>query len=219
MTTLRIRIALLIAVFVVATLVTFSVVHAAPFEKIKIHRMGGEIEVDDASDGADLDTMGGDIRVKKSHNLVHAHTMGGNIDIGSADGSVNVQTMGGNIQIASAAGSVTAETMGGNVTTHIRNPIAPGMHDIKLSSMGGNIELTVPKDFPMAIEVTLTYTKKNVGRYKIIDNLGLTQSTTEEWDTWHGDPRKSILAKGRTGDGKNHVTVKTINGDITIKSE
>ncbi len=219
MTNLRIRFALLTAMLAVATLVTFSVVHAAPFEKIKIHRMGGEIAVDDASDGADLETMGGDIRVTRSHNLVHAHTMGGNIEIGSADGSVNVQTMGGNIQIASASGSVTAETMGGNVTTHIHNPIAPGMHDINLSSMGGNIELTVPKDFPMAIEVTLTWTKKNAGRYKIVDNLGLTQSTSEDWDTWHGDPRKSTYAKGRTGDGKNRVTIKTINGDITIKSE
>lgn len=219
MTNPRIRIALLTAVFAVATLAAFSVVHAAPFEKIKIHRMGGEIAVDDASDGADLETMGGDIRVTKSHNLVHAHTMGGNIDIGSADGSLNVQTMGGNIQIASAAGSVTAETMGGNVTTHIHNPIAPGMHDIKLSSMGGNIELTVPKDFPMAVEVSLIFTKKNAGRFKITDNLGLTQSTTPDWDTWHGDPRKTITAKGRTGDGKNHVIIKTINGDITIKSE
>ena len=219
MTNPRIRIALLSAIVAVVTLVTFSVVHAAPFEKIRIHRMGGEIAVDDAADGADLETMGGDIRVTKSHNLVHAHTMGGNIDIGSADGSVNVQTMGGNIQITSASGSVTAETMGGNVTTHIRNPIAPGMHDIKLSSMGGSIELTVPKDFPMAIEVALTFTKKNEGRYRIIDNLGLTQTTTPDWDTWHGDPRKTINGKGRTGDGKNRVIVKTINGDITIKSE
>ena len=181
--------------------------------------MGGEIEVTDAPDGADLETMGGDIRVASAHHELRAHTMGGSIDIGSADGSVNAQTMGGNIQITSASGSVQAETMGGNVTTHIHNPIAPGMHDIKISSMGGNIVLTVPKDFPMAIEVTLTYTKKNAGRYKIIDNLGLTQTTTEDWDTWHGDPRKSIHAKGRTGDGKNRVTVKTINGDITIQSE
>src|SRR5258708_14731321 len=145
---LRIRLALLTAMLAVATLVTFSVCPARALEKIKIHRMGGEIAGDDASDGADLETMGGDIRVTRSHNLVHAHTMGGNIEIGSADGSVNVQTMGGNIQIASASGSVTAETMGGNVTTHIHNPIAPGMHDINLSSMGGNIELTIPKDFP-----------------------------------------------------------------------
>jgi DUF4097 and DUF4098 domain-containing protein YvlB len=208
------------AMFAVAAVFTFSLAHAAPpIEKIRIHRMGGEIELTEAADGADLETMGGDIHVGRVHNDLHARTMGGNIEVGSADASVNVETMGGNIQISSANGSVKAETMGGNVTAHIRNPIAQGPHDIKLSSMGGNIELTVPKDFPMTVEVTLTYTKKNAGRYKIIDNLGLTQSTSEDWDTNHGDSRKSIYGKVRIGDGKNHVNIKTINGDVTLKSE
>jgi DUF4097 and DUF4098 domain-containing protein YvlB len=214
------RLALVLALVAVAGIFTLSIARAAaPGEKLRIHKMGGEIDVAEVSSGADLETMGGDISVGKAHNEVRAHTMGGNIKIGSADSTLNVQTMGGNIEIASANGSLKAETMGGSVTAHIKGPIEQGTHEVKLSSMGGNIVLTVPKDYPMTVEVTLTFTKKNQGRYHIIDNLGLTQSTTEDWDTFHGDPRKTTTGKARIGDGRHHVSVKTINGDITIKSE
>ena len=214
------RFALILAVFAVAGIFTLSVVKAAsPADKLKIHKMGGEIDLSSIDEGADLATMGGDIHVGKAHGEVRAHTMGGNIDVGSADSTLNVQTMGGDIEVRSANGSVKAETMGGDVTVHVKDPVEAGSHDIRLSSMGGQIVLTVPKDFPMTVDVTLTYTKKNEGRYRITDNLGLTQTTSPDWDTHHGAPRKSIYAKGRIGDGRHHVTVKTINGDITVKSE
>jgi DUF4097 and DUF4098 domain-containing protein YvlB len=214
------RLALVTALLAIAGIFTFSVVSAAaPGDKLRIRKMGGSIEVTDVTDGADLETMGGDISIGKALGEVRAHTMGGNITVDSADSTLNVQTMGGNIEINSASGSVKAETMGGNVKAHIGKPAQPGAHEVKISSMGGNIVVTVPKDYPMTVEVVLTFTKKNEGRYRIIENLGLTQSTTEEWDTHHGDPRKSTTGRARIGDGSNHVTVKTINGDITIKSE
>src|SRR5689334_4934630 len=131
------RRALVLAMFTVAGIFTLSIARAAaPVEKLKIHKMGGEIDVPEISSGADLETMGGDITVGKAHNEVRAHTMGGNIKIGSSDSTLNVQTMGGNIEIASANGSLQAETMGGNVTAHIRNPIEQGAHEVKVSSMG-----------------------------------------------------------------------------------
>jgi len=214
------RIALVMALLAVAGIFTFSVVSAAsPGDKLRIRKMGGAIEVADISDGADLETMGGDISIGKAHSEVRAHTMGGNITVGSADSTLNVQTMGGNIEITSASGSVKAETMGGNVSAHIKNPVEQGAHEIKISSMGGNIVLTVPKNYPMTVEAVLTFTKRNEGRYHIHDNLGLAQTTTEDWDSHHGDPRKTTTGRARIGDGSNHVIVKTINGDITIKSE
>lgn len=203
----------------IAGIFTLSVASAVPREKLKIRKMGGAIDVASVPDGADLETMGGDISIGTAHSAVHAHTMGGNIKVGSADSTLDVQTMGGNIEVTSASGSLKAETMGGNVSAHIKNPIEQGAHDVKMSSMGGSIVLTVPKGYPMTVEVVLTFTKKNEGRYRITDNLGLTQTTTSDWDTTHGDPRKTTTATGHTGDGRHHITIKTINGDITLKSE
>ena len=48
---------------------------------ISIFRMGGDISVDDAPNGAALRTMGGDIRVTHGAGRIIAKTMGGNIEI------------------------------------------------------------------------------------------------------------------------------------------
>ncbi len=163
-------------------------------ETVQITTMGGEIDVDEAPEGAALHTMGGDIHVKDARRFVSATTMGGDIVIDGADGWVKGTTMGGNIE-ATVVGS------GGDVT---------------LQSMSGDITLTVPRGFGMQLDLEIAYTKESTQSYRIITDLELSRSGTDEWDHEHGSPRKYLRATGTAGGGGNRVTIKTVNGDIRI---
>jgi DUF4097 and DUF4098 domain-containing protein YvlB len=191
------RFALFAALFVLAGV--FAATAGALPDRLKVFQMGGDIDIPEVSDGGTLQTMGGNVHVGKAHNDISLTTMGGNIEIDSADASVKATTMAGNIDVILAKGQ------------------SSGSHDITLSSNSGEIILTVPRNYPMTVEVTLAYTKNSGGDYKITDDLGLEQSASKEWDQGHGTARKYLYAKGRTGNGQNHVTIKTINGNVIIK--
>src|SRR5437016_6201726 len=102
---------------------------------ISIFRMGGDIKLADAPNGANLHTMGGDISVDRAAGKVVAKTMGGNIEIRALNGSAEASTMGGEIRV-----SVDGRSAG---------------HDLDLYSMGGEIELTLPADFDGEFAVEL----------------------------------------------------------------
>jgi len=153
-----------------------------------------------------------------SASFVHAKTMGGDISIDHASGAVDASTMGGKVTIRQVAGSVHASTMAGDVTAHLTGDSA-SERDVKLSSMSGTITLTVPKNYGMDVRIKLTYTKNSPQNFRIIQHLGLAERESPDWDTHFGSPRKYVLAEGRVGDGKNHVTIDTINGDVVLKQE
>ena len=189
---------------------------------VHIEKMGGEIDVDSAPSGATLSTMGGDIHIASVASFAKVKTMGGNISIDQANASIDATTMGGNITIDRANGPIKATTMGGDVTVTLANAPAgdgPTVHDIELTSNGGCIQLTVPKGFPMEIDVTLAYTKAAPRSYKIINDFGLNPSTSSDWDDSHGSPRQYIRAHGQVGNGANRVVIKTINSDVILKQE
>ena len=186
---------------------------------VSVHKMGGGIDVTDAPDGADLSTMGGDIHVGKAGPFAKLKTMGGDITIDHAGGSVDASTMGGKINIGQVGGAIKASTMAGDVTAHLTGT-SSARRDISLSSMSGAILLTVPKDYPMDVQIKLAYTKNSDGKYRVIQHLGLTERQTTEWDSHGGGtPRKYIYVKGRVGNGQNTVKIETINGDIILKQE
>src|SRR5215469_7304557 len=143
--------------------------------------------------------------------------MGGNITVEHANGSVHASTMGGIITIRQVDGPVHASTMGGDVTVHVTGS-SGARRDLELSSMGGAMLLTVPKDFGMDVRIKLGYTHghENV---RIIQHLGLAERQSTEWESHMGTPRKYIYASGKVGDGLNHVTIETINGDVVLKQE
>jgi DUF4097 and DUF4098 domain-containing protein YvlB len=180
--------------------------------------MGGDIDVEDAPDGAALNTMGGTIRLKNDGSFATVKTMGGNIDIGKADGPIDATTMGGNIRILAAGDSVHSTSMGGNLSVRLV-PSAAKARNIDLSTMGGTVELIVPKGFPMDIDVELAYTRDSGHKPSIDEPFGLTHTESGDWDYSHGSPRKYLYAKGKTGTGENHVTIHGIGGDVTIVQE
>lgn len=184
---------------------------------VSVHKMGGDIDVGDAPNGADLMTMGGSIHLGSVGSYAKVKTMGGDIVIDRAHGSVDASTMGGKITVSGTTGPVQASTMAGDITVHVTG--TSGRRDIQLSSKSGTIVLAVPKDFPMDVHVTLAYTKDAGDHYRIINHMGLTQQETQDWDDSHSSPRKYIRATGRIGSGLNHVTIDTVNGDVILKQE
>jgi DUF4097 and DUF4098 domain-containing protein YvlB len=185
--------------------------------EVHIAKMGGGIDVDSAPHGANLSTMGGNIHVGNVAGSATVKTMGGSIDIDQSTGPVDATSMGGEITISTANGPIKATTMGGDITVRETGSSA-GERDIALSSNGGRIELTVPKDFPMDARITLAYTKADRG-YHIEQHAGLEVSETGEWDNSHGTPRKYIRAAGQIGNGLNKVSINTINGDVILRQE
>ncbi|MGB0064857.1 MAG: hypothetical protein WBP85_10475 [Terracidiphilus sp.] len=185
---------------------------------VHISKMGGDIDVEDAPEGADLNTMGGSIHLRNVNSVAKARTMGGNVEIGTAGGPVDTTTMGGNIRVLAAGDSVHATTMGGNLNVRL---VASGAkaRNIDLSTMGGEVELIVPKGFPMDIDIKLAYTRDSWHKPSITEPFGLAHSESSDWDYSHGSPRKYLYARGTVGTGDNHVIINGIGGDVTIVQE
>ena len=85
--------------------------------------------------------------------------------------------------------------MAGDIDVNLAKNQSPRAHDISLSSNSGAVILTVPKGYPMIVEVTLAYTDNSNGSFKISDNLDLEQTSSNAWDRLHGTPRKYLYAR------------------------
>src|SRR5262245_24334165 len=161
-------------------------------ETVQISTMGGDINTEDAQNGADVMTMGGDITIKNARRFVRAKTMGGDITLDSIDGWVSATTMGGNLDVTVTGG-------GGDVT---------------LTSMSGTVVLNVPPGFGMDLDLEIAFTKNSRKEYTITAPGAGTPTVTPEWDYDQGSPRKYIRKSAKVNGGGHKVTVKTINGNI-----
>jgi len=168
-------------------------------KEVKISTMGGEIEVDDAPGGANVSTMGGEIRIRRARKFVKAKTMGGEIQIDEIDGGVKATTMGGEITV----------NMVGDPDEYDR--------DVILSSMGGDIKLTVPEGLSMDFDIKLTITRRSADKYKISSDFPINIEKSNDWDRSEGSDRRYIYGTGKVKDGKNRIRIDTINGDIVIR--
>ena len=128
--------------------------------EVNITKMGGGIDVSEAPHGASLTTMGGGIHLGTVAVFAKVSTMGGGIDIDRSTGTVDATSMGGGITIGTANGPIKASTMGGDIKVRELGSSSEE-RDIELTSKGGTIELTVPKDFPMEVRIILESTKRN----------------------------------------------------------
>ena len=164
---------------------------------ISIWRMGGDIKLSEAPNGANLHTMGGDISVDRAAGKVVAKTMGGNIDIRALSGSAEASTMGGEIHV-----SVDGRAAG---------------RDLDLYSMGGEIELTLPADFDGVFTVELEEGDGNQN-HRVISDFPLIMSESTHW-RFFGGSRVVRTATGRIGSGTNRIHITTIGSDITIRKK
>lgn len=168
-------------------------------QEVKITSMGGEINVDQAPAGADVSTMGGDIEIRSAAKFVKAKTMGGDIRLNAVDGGIRATTMGGD---------VSARMIG--------NP-DDGQRDVEITSMGGDIYLTVPAGLSMDINIQVSRTRNSAKTPQIVSDFPVQQRESEDWIADQGTPRKITYGTGQVGSGRNKITIKTINGDVHLK--
>jgi len=163
--------------------------------RIVQNSMGGDLHVGYAPNGATLRTMGGDIRVARANELVVARTMGGNIRVRQLEGSLQAGTMGGNVEVE-IVGAGTGRS-------------------IEASSMGGTLELTVPKDFAADYYVELQIDDDDRDKPRIISDVPL-HIEEKSGHRWFQAVR---IVTGTTAPAANHVRLKTIGGDIRIRTK
>jgi hypothetical protein len=167
--------------------------------EINLFSMGGSIDVDRALNGTKVKTMGGDITVNYAEKFVDAETMGGNIEIKSVDGLIKAKTMGGNIEAK----------MTGNPNK--------GDRSVFLTSMGGDITLTVPDGLSMDIEVEIAFTKHFEDDVKIESDFKLKEEVYQKWIKKHGSAQKILTGKASVDGGKNKIKINTTNGNVYLK--
>ncbi len=172
----------------------------------------GSINVRDAEYGADLKTGDGNITVRYAGEFVAAETGDGNIRIDELDGSIEALTDRGDIVINVIEDRYTKR------------------RKIELESLGGDIELTVPRDFPMDIDIEIEYSENSRKNYKIESDYSLSKKESPDWErpsrkrnsdgdpVWDRDDKvKKITAKGKEGNGRNRIVIRTVNGNVKLK--
>lgn len=165
--------------------------------EVHVTRLGGDIDVDSAPDGATLRTLGGDIRIGRANRDVFAKTIGGDIRITTLEGSLEARTLGGEIRVHAAGNGQGRELF--------------------LRSTGGNIELVVPRNFSADFEIEVDQ-KRNGQRYHVTSDVPLEK---RQWRTWSlfGGRRTIVTARGTSGNGANHVIVEAVGGNVRIRYE
>jgi DUF4097 and DUF4098 domain-containing protein YvlB len=200
---------------------------------VSITTMGGDIDVDYTGKNVKAKTFGGDVDVERGEE-VHAMTFGGDIDVKEAPKGAKVKTMGGDINIHSAGiftkastmggdiqidaidGWVEASTMGGDVTVIMVGDPDKGERRVELKSMGGDIELTVPKGLSMKFDIELAITKNAKKDYTITSDFEMNIEKSDKWVRKWGQKRKYIYGTGEVGGGEHLIKLRTTNGNITI---
>jgi len=83
--------------------------------------------------------------------------------------------------------------------------------------MSGDVTLAVPAGLSMAIDIELAFTEGHEGEYRIKSDFPIAQEVSPQWERDNGSPRKIIHGTGTVAGGNNHVTIKTVNGNVTLK--
>jgi len=126
--------------------------------------------------------------------------------------------MGGDIKIEIGDGWVRATTMAGDVDVVVLKGLGEGDEGVNLESMSGDITLEIPSGLGLDLDLTIAYTKNSRKNYKIKSPWDIEIEHSKEWDYDNGTPRKKIYGTGKIGDGRIPIKIKTINGNIYLKS-
>jgi beta-lactamase regulating signal transducer with metallopeptidase domain/DUF4097 and DUF4098 domain-containing protein YvlB len=167
---------------------------------LRIEKAGGGVNIAEAPGGAVIHTGGGKVKIGRAGGLVEAKTGGGDIEIGPVAGSVHAGTGGGNIHV------IVADAGGREQT-------------VELTSGNGRMILELPPGFDGTVELETAYTNNHRGGATRIESAwDLQRSATSEWESLGGQtPRRYVRAKGKIGNGRGLVRVRTVNGDIELR--
>lgn len=128
---------------------------------IKLYSSGGNLTIKDITGKIETNTSGGSISIEKTTGDLEAYTAGGNVNINLSNGNIKISTSGGKITATDFNGNVDASTAGGDINlagTNGRIEASTAGGNIKLdytgknlgidmSTLGGNINASLPTDF------------------------------------------------------------------------
>ncbi len=185
-------------------------------KNVKAKTFGGDVDVDRGEE-VHVMTFGGDVDVREAPKGAKVKTLGGDIKVHSAGIFTKASTMGGDIQIDAIDGWVEASTMGGDVTVIMVGDPDKGERRVELKSMGGDIELTVPKGLSMKFDIELAITKGAKKDYTITSDFDLNIEKSDKWVRKWGQKKKYIYGTGEVGGGTHLIKLRTTNGNIRIR--
>ena len=169
-------------------------------ETVHVKTNGGDIDVDEAPDGAIVYTGGGEININNADKFVEANTGGGDIDIRTKSGWIKATTGAGNIDV-----TIDQDT--------------DGEGDITIFTGSGDVTVTVPKGFSMELDIDLGYTRYSFKNYRIISDFDFKIEKTDKWDYSQGSPRKHIYGTGKIEGGRHKIKIRSVNGSVEIKKK
>jgi beta-lactamase regulating signal transducer with metallopeptidase domain len=166
-------------------------------DRLHFSLAGGDIELDEIANGADLETGGGDIRVQRARGYVDASTGGGKVEIRHVTGGVSASTGAGDVHIG--VDELTADGRG-----------------ITVGTGNGDVVIELPADVAATLALETAYTNNLGHRTRIESDWDLAVSETDDWDDRRGTPRKYVRASGDLGGGGPRIEVNAVNGDIRV---
>lgn len=160
---------------------------------------GGEINLNEAPEGAMVKTGGGNIRVRDAAQLVRAQTGGGDIEIEIKDGFVFARTGAGDMEVVVEGG------------------LGDSRDGIDLSTGHGEITLIVPADASMEFDLDLRYTRSSGRDFAISSDFDMDIEHTRKWKKESGSNKwKHIYGTGSINGGDHRVIIRCVNGNINI---
>ncbi len=172
---------------------------------------GGNINVTNSKDNIDLTTSGGNVTAVNSHGNIRLSTSGGNVGVNHSGGIIKATTSGGNVLGDTVDGELIASTSGGDVRLlnlscsldagtsggNIKISMASLGRYIKLSNSGGNVDLEMPQEKGVDLQLYADKIKVNT------------------FSNFKGDVEEKQV-KGTLNGGGIPVTVHGGNGKINL---
>jgi hypothetical protein len=163
--------------------------------RLYISKSGGSVNVGDLENGATITTGGGGISIGSTNGDVSAQTGGGDVTIGAADGAVKVTTGAGDVRV---------------------NAVEDG-HPMVIYSGNGTVTLILPRNASADLDLESAFTNNRRSATRIQSDWPLDITTTRDWDTRMGTPRRFVRAQQSIGRGGPTIKVRTVNGDIIVR--
>jgi hypothetical protein len=129
---------------------------------------GGSIHLRDSKDEIELSTSGGSIDAKNCEGKLRLSTSGGSLDLADLKGEIRANTSGGSIHGMTIEGELISHTSGGSIhfsdlSCSLETSTSGGSIDVsmkelgkyvKISNSGGNIDLTLPKNKGLDLDLS-----------------------------------------------------------------
>jgi hypothetical protein len=124
-------------------------------DDIELTTSGGSIDARNCEGKLRLSTSGGSLDLRDLKGDIRATTSGGSVDGKTISGELITHTSGGSIHLTEISASLEASTSAGSITVSIKEL---GKY-IKISNSGGNVDLELPKNKGINLELSGTRIK------------------------------------------------------------